>query len=134
MGLVAACGAGACLLSGCSADAAAVGPPMTLVVSAVTDRPMTVWFDTRQRTPSGLVGEGVDATPVELSPERPAAVVTVPYARGNWLWARVSGPSDAPEGSAVACELRSRAGRVLDAHASDPFRAPPGETGCAGAQ
>ncbi len=140
--LAATCGAGLCLLAGCTADAAdtidprvgaAAGSGMTLTMSAETDEPMTVWFDTRQRSESGLVGEGVDATPVELSPQRPAVVVPVPHARGNWLWARVAGPPDRPEGSVVRCELRSPTGRVGAVDASAPLAPPPGEAACAGA-
>jgi hypothetical protein len=136
--LAAACGAGLCLLTACAGDPQPdplvdTGPPMTLTVSAVTDAPVTVWFDSRQRTPSGLVGDGVDSTPVELTPQRPAAVVSVPYRSGNWLLARVSGPPDRPVTTVVGCELRSATGRVVAADAADPFGPPPGEAACAGA-
>ncbi|GAA4829367.1 hypothetical protein GCM10023201_16030 [Actinomycetospora corticicola] len=140
--LAATCGAGVCLLTGCAPATgirtdADVGtdtrPAMTLTVSAETDEPTTVWFDTRQRNPSGLQGEGVDATPVELSPQRPAVVLPVPYEHGNWLWARVAGPPGRPAATVVRCELRSAAGAVVDVDASDPLGPPPGEAACAGA-
>lgn len=130
-GLAAACGAGVLLLTGCTADASDAA--MTLTVSAVTDEPVTVWFDTRQRSESGLTGEGVDSTPVELSPQRPSVALPVPYERGNWLWARVAGPHDGPPGTVVGCELRTANGRVISADVSDPLRPSSDEAACAGA-
>lgn len=122
--LVATCAVGVCLLAGCTADRdtdIAPDSAMDVTVSVVTDVPMTVWFDSRQRSRSGMVGDGLAPTPVELSPERPSVVVPVPYEHGHWVWVRVAGPPDRPEGTAVACELRAANGRIVTADASDPL-------------
>ncbi|MCD2187361.1 hypothetical protein [Actinomycetospora soli] len=131
-GLAALCGAGACLLAGCAAVTDS-GPPNTLTVSAETGTPMTVWFDVRQRSPSGLTGEGIDATPVELSPERPTAVLPVPHENGNWVWARVAGPPDRNPRTTLSCELRAPDGRVFAVDATDPLGPSSDEAACGGA-
>jgi hypothetical protein len=128
--LAACCGAGLCLLTGCSADTGA-DSAMTVTVSAVTDAPTLVWFDTRERHPSGIRGRGLDPTPVELSPQRPSADLPVPHDRGNWIWVRVAGP-DRPPGSTIGCRLRTTDGRVLAADATDPLGPPTDEAACGG--
>jgi hypothetical protein len=131
--LAATCAVGVCLLGGCAFD---TGTPsaMNLTVSTVTDAPMTVWFDVRQRGESGQAGRGISPTPVELTPQRPSVVLPVPYDRGSWLRARVAGPSDRPATITVGCELRATDGRVLAVDATDPFDPPTDDASCAGAE
>ncbi|GLZ52612.1 hypothetical protein [Actinomycetospora sp. NBRC 106378] len=126
------CGAGACVLSGCAA-VTDPGPPLTLTVSAVTPAPMTVWFDVRERSPSGLNGPSVDATPVELTPAHPSAVVPVPRRAGNWVWTRVAGPADRNPRTILSCELRAPDGRVLAVDATDPLGPSSEDAACGGA-
>jgi hypothetical protein len=124
---------GVCLLAGCATDTATASE-MSLTVSTVTDAPVTVWFDVRQRGESGAARRGISPTPVELSPEHPSVVLSVPYDRGSWLRARVAGPSDRPAGTIVGCELRATDGRVLAVDATDPFDPPTDDAYCAGAE
>lgn len=134
--LAATCAIGSFLLGGCAADRdtdIAPDSAMDVTVSTVTDVPMTVWVDSRLRSRSGMVGDGLDPTPVELSPERPAVVLPVPYERGYWMWVRVAAP-DRPDGTVVACELRAADGRVLSADATDPLGPPTDEAACSGSQ
>jgi hypothetical protein len=118
--LAATCAVGVCLLVSCAVDTASASP-MNLTVSTVTDAPVTVWFDVRQRGESGQAGRGLPPTPVELSPEHPSVVLPVPYDHGYWLRVRVAGPSDRPTGTTVGCELHAADDRVLAVDATDPF-------------
>jgi hypothetical protein len=127
------CAVGACLLAGCARDTA-TGSAMNLTVSTVTDAPVTVWFDVRQRSQAGQAELGLAPSPVELSPEHPTVVLPVPYEPGSWLRARVALPYDRPAGTTVGCELRATDGRVLAADATDPFDPPTDDAYCAGAQ
>jgi hypothetical protein len=131
--LAGTCAVGVCLLAGCALDTGTASP-MNLTVSTVSDAPVTVWFDVRQRGVSGEAGRGIAPTPVELSPQHPSVVLPVPYDRGSWLWARVAGPSDRPAGITVGCELRATDGRVLAVDATDPFAPPTDDAACAGAE
>ncbi len=126
------CAVGVCLLVGCAVDTAST-PAMNLTVSTVTDAPMTVWFDVRQRSEAGLAGRGLPPVPVELSPEHPSVVLPVPYDHGYWMIARVAGPPDRPTGTIVGCELRAADGRVLAVDATDPLAPPTDGASCAGA-
>ncbi|MFC5063350.1 hypothetical protein [Actinomycetospora atypica] len=132
--LAATCAVAVCLLAGCADDTTtATDSAMSLTVSTVTDTPMVVWFDTRMRSRSGMLGRSLDPTPVALSPQRPSVVLPVPYERGYWLWVRVAGPPDRPAGTVVGCELRAADGRVLAVDASDPLGPPTDGAACAGA-
>jgi hypothetical protein len=106
---------------------------MTVTVSAVTDRPVTVYVDTHEQKVSGLAGPSSGPTPVELSPQRPSAVVSVPYDSGDWLLARVAGPTDRTTDLVVGCELRTGDGRLLAADVTTPSDPPTQDASCAGA-
>jgi hypothetical protein len=129
--LAVTCAVGACVVGGC-ADTTPTAPPMDLTVSAVTDVPMTVWFDTRQRGRSGQAGDDLPPTPVELSPGHPSAVVAVPHEAGYWLLVRVAGPPDRPVGVTLGCELRAPDGRVLAVDATEPLAPPTDDANCSG--
>ena len=134
--LVAAGAVGVCLLGGCTAERGTDIAPdsaLTVTVSATTDVPMTVWVDSRLRSRSGMAGDGLAPTPVDLSPQRPAVVLPVPYEHDYWTWVRVASP-DRPDGTVVACELRAADGRVLSVDATDPLGPPTDEAACAGSQ
>ncbi|NMO88305.1 hypothetical protein [Actinomycetospora sp. TBRC 11914] len=128
------CAAAACVVGGCASGTTPTGPTMDVTVSTMTDAPVTIYFDARQRGRSGVAGRGVPPTPVELSPERPSAVVTVPYDPGSWLRVRVAGPADRPTGHIVGCELRATDGRLLAVDATDPFDPPDEDASCAGSE
>lgn len=133
--LVTAGAVGVCLVGGCTATRGTDIAPdsaLTVTVSAATEVPMTVWVDSRLRSRSGMAGDGLAPTPVELSPERPAVVLPVPSEHDYWMWVRVAGPPDRPDGIVVACELRAADGRVLSADATDPLGPPTDEAACAG--
>lgn len=131
--LIGACVVAGCSVGGCGAGAAAPGSGMTVTVSAVTDRPVTVYVDTHQQGASGFAGRSSGPTPVELSPARPTAVVPVPYDSGDWLRARVAGPPDRPASITVGCELRAGNGRFLAADATSPSDPATEDASCAGA-
>jgi hypothetical protein len=131
--LAVSCAAGLRVLAGCADGPADTSSTMSLTVSAATDVPVTVYFDTREQDPSGLVGPSSGPTPVELSPERPSAVVAVPYDRPDWLQARVQASPDRPAGITVGCRLRAADGRVLDEDATGPHDPVTDDAGCAGA-
>lgn len=131
IGLAATSAAGVCVLGGCSSGATASA--MDLTVSAVTDAPVTVYFDTVERGQSGEAGRDIPSTPVELSPQHPSVVLPISHDPGYWLWVRVAGPPDRPAGMTVGCELRSADGRVLAVDSTDPFDPPTDDASCAGA-
>lgn len=132
--LAATCAVGACVAAGCAQDTTPTASTMGLTVSTVTDAPVTIYFDARQRSRAGLAERGVPPTPLELSPEHPSAVLTVPYDRGSWLRVRVAGPPDRPSGTTVGCELRATDGRVLSVDATDPIDPPTAVASCAGSE
>lgn len=132
--LAATCAACTCVVGGCALGTTPTAPTMGLTVSAVTDAPVTIYYDAHQQRESGLAGRGVPPTPVELSPQHPSAVLAVPYDPGSWLQVRVAGPSDRPESLTLGCELRATDGRLLAVDATDPFGPPTQDASCAGAQ
>ena len=121
-----------CLVGGCALDTTAASA-MNVTVSTVTDAPVTIYFDTRERGASGQAGRDTPSTPVHLSPQHPSVALTVPYDPGYWLMVRVAGPPDRPVGMTLGCELRARDGRVLAVDATDPFDPPTQGASCAGA-
>jgi hypothetical protein len=127
------CLAGVCVVAGCALDPATVSA-MNLTVSTATDAPVTVYFDVHERGGSGQAGRSVPSTRVELSPQRPTVVLSVPYDPGYWLRARVAGPPDRPASITVGCELRALDGRVLAVDATNPFDPPTEDASCAGAE
>ncbi len=132
-GLAVSCAAGLWVLAGCADGPADTSSTMSLAVSAATDVPVTVYVDTRQQDPSGLVGPSSGPTPVELSPQRRSAVLAVPYDRGDWLQARAQASPDRPAGITVGCQLRAADGRVLDEDTTDPLGPVTDDAACAGA-